>query len=1169
MRQRRIFQATAVGGNRQVGRAIQTWLTATILIGAAAMSQDLELGLVLAGSCTNNGGPVVTGANGVDMPDHVGPENNCNRSSHCFPPRLSLFFEPTNPACDPWAGSCEIQVGADIFVPENSYREGTLDTQRTFWFLGSSPPGSCPPPPTCIPMAYCGEWQFGQPIDKDTFKTYIKVGFNCADPEALVPQTYSILTSACYLNGCQQSRSQVVEIEPTQLFQSLCRKPRKDGCPLDNSCTPCSGPGGGVDVGGDGPGFGESGTGPGARLRYLARGAGSTYTPGWQIWRSTLGRNWSHDYAMRVFLDPVDNSTDHVWLVTELASFREYSEPDGAGIYQVRSPSDDYRQLELLPGGGWRLHELAGSVHLFDAAGLWLSTTDRNSKSKLASYDGLGRLEAVEMPDETAEAFSYGPDGKLASITETGVGGLDSRVWLYSWAGSDLTEVNRSDGTLLRFEYADTRHPGYMTRAILVAVDSNPTDNNLPPERTLAAYSYDDHGNVIQAWSGAATFAAAVEKFEFSYDDPADPTETTATITLQENPLVTDTVIYTVERDVASEKQRVTEISGGCPVCGSGPNSQFYFDDPAHYFLPTRVVDGEGTTTEFLYDDHGRTLAKTEALGLPGFERTTEWAYDPIYPAFPSEETRDSVVAGCGQLRTVARSYDAGTGNLDSETHSGCELVDGSLSTFTLTTGYDYTGTTAGGPTAIDGPLPGTDDRETFTYDPTRGDQILLSRTHPLLGTTSYLYDGFNRRVGVKDVNEVLLETQYDTMDRVTALIHRSSDTAVPGDPVVAGDLQTRYFYSAFGDLTCTVLPQGNAVQQVIDTTNGRVTQVIRGQAVATPSGTSCLNTNFRRERLVYTYDTFGHRTLETASWDAGGGGDVWTDERTTRYDYSSRCHLDKVVQAPGRAEESTTEYAYDCNGNVQRIWDGNHPSAGQTAPASTRYAYDALDRLVETRQPWGPTAGACNETEPGDPDCLVVSYAYDSQDHLIEVLDGERGVTTYDYSDRDLMTSQLSEVSGETRYEFNERGQLEKETDSRGAVAQRTVDGADRVELIDYSDDALDVDYVYGAVADPVTYTRGRLMELVRDPAGAAPHTLTFTYDRFGRTLQEGELAHGDYDENGNARLLTYPGGLTATTTFDLLDRPATLAVNPGSGSVNLVSAAGYKAMGPMSSLT
>ena len=79
----------------------------------------------------------------------------------------------------------------------------------------------------------------------------------------------------------------------------------------------------------------------------------------------------------------------------------------------------------------------------------------------------------------------------------------------------------------------------------------------------------------------------------------------------------------------------------------------------------------------------------------------------------------------------------------------------------------------------------------------------------------------------------------------------------------------------------------------------------------------------------------------------------------------------------------------------------------------------------------------------------------------------------------------------------------------------------------------------------------------------------LAFTYDRFGRTLQEGELVHGDYDENGNARLLTYPGGLTAATTFDLLDRPATLAVNPGAGSVNLVSAAGYKAMGPLASLT
>jgi YD repeat-containing protein len=186
----------------------------------------------------------------------------------------------------------------------------------------------------------------------------------------------------------------------------------------------------------------------------------------------------------------------------------------------------------------------------------------------------------------------------------------------------------------------------------------------------------------------------------------------------------------------------------------------------------------------------------------------------------------------------------------------------------------------------------------------------------------------------------------------------------------------------------------------------------------------------------------------ELQRWQGGG----WVTRSATSYEYSTRCQLDKMTAGAGSATESVTEYDYDCDGNLERVWDANHPSAGQTTPASTEYAYDELDRLVALTQPWGGAGG-------GD---VVTTYGYDVQDHLTEVIDGEGNVTGYVYSDRDLMTRETSEVSGITEYVYNEHGELTSQTDARGITMERTVDELearlfhDGVESEHYADLAL-----------------------------------------------------------------------------------------------------------------
>ncbi len=351
-----------------------------------------------------------------------------------------------------------------------------------------------------------------------------------------------------------------------------------------------------------------------------------------------------------------------------------------------------------------------------------------------------------------------------------------------------------------------------------------------------------------------------------------------------------------------------------------------------------------------------------------------------------------------------------------------------------------------------------------------------------------------------------------------------------------AEDLVTENRYNAFGDLALTILPQGNAIEYAYDDT-GRLTSIGRGPAPGT-----------LLERTLYELDAAGNRTRETLqSFD----GTSWVTTSETAYLYDSRCRLDRIVRAPGTPQESITEYRYDCNGNLESLWDANHDSASD--PPTQSYTYDRLDRLTAIAQPWaGAGAGSATTT-----------YAYDVQDHLVAVTDAEGNTTDYVYSDRDLLTRQDSPVSGVATFAYNDHGELVSETDGRGVTTTRTVDALDRVTFLDSDENALDTTYTYDDPA--VAFSAGRLTAISRNG-----HSIDYRYDRFGRTTQDGTLAYA-YDANGNRTGVTYPGGVSVTTTHDYADREESLAVTDGGGgggTTSLVSAATYLPSGPLTSL-
>jgi RHS repeat-associated protein len=1071
------------------------------------------------------------------------PPANCSdgiRTRVYTPAAGGVVYELSPAGCDPTVQACAVRARVGMTTAGNSANSQTFDSiVKVFWLnSGGATVGTC--------------GNVGAPIGFDAFDAAMSISFQCGgtpDPRAGVYRV-EVRHTRCNSSTNYWSDATSYDLSQTNLEAIFCSPPPQ---PRRTTCETCAvgGGGGGSTTSAlpdDSPGSSCAlkGAGrapeltppgqPGAVLRYQGDGPGASSQPFADAWRATIGRSWSHEFAERIFANP-DEQT--VLLVTARGSFVDFTSLDpGTGLreYQSAQPSDERRRLFFdTATGGWQLHGLDGSVATFSSAGLWQSTVDRNGNAWQAlSYAGM-QITEVSLPDGQRDAYTY-LAGKLRKITRRGTDGTTARVWTYTFSGPDLARIDYPDGRALLLDYDSPR--GLLTRVTQVADnDNNVNTPAMGSTRIVQAWSYDAHGNAVRTWRGAANFTdtGAVDKWELAFDDPASPTQTTVT-----DPLG-GTTTFTYDRDPGGSGQvRLLSRTGSCASCGTGPVTSYLYSDPANPLLPTRTIDADGVWTDFVYDANGRLTMRIDAANDPDADptlpRITEFAYDASFPAFVTQVT--GPYTGAMGTRITYRTYDAATGDQLTRRETGLEATQpGGAFDLTTTTTYN----TAGRPLTIDPPGHGTADVTSFTYNvPNTNATIPDTRTDPGVGTWTYGYDAFNRRTNAVDPNGVETTTAYDALDRVTLVTRKGA--------VATDDLVTRYTYNGFGDLFCTKLPMGNAIQNVYDAA-GRLTEVRRGLGVATPTATSCLSissTNFA-ERRLWTLDNAGHRTNEKLQ--RGTSASAWTTQGETGWSWSTMCHLDSTTQAPGQSYAATTSYEYDCNGNLAKVWDPLHPKASFPADPTTVYAYDAVNRMISMTQPWGGAGGGT----------VTTSYGYDVQDHLVSVTDGESTTTSYEYSDRDLMTEQVSEVSGTKSYTYDEHGELVSETDARGVTVARTLDEADRLTLVDYPGSNLDTTYVYGTNAS--SFEKGRLLSITR-----GTDVVAYTWDRFGRMLTDGALTY-TWDKNGRRTSVTYPGTLKANYTFDRMDREASMTMQENGGTaVTLVSAtAGYKAYGPL----
>ena len=269
----------------------------------------------------------------------------------------------------------------------------------------------------------------------------------------------------------------------------------------------------------------------------------------------------------------------------------------------------------------------------------------------------------------------------------------------------------------------------------------------------------------------------------------------------------------------------------------------------------------------------------------------------------------------------------------------------------------------------------------------------------------------------------------------------------------------------------------------------------------------------------------------------------------------------------------SQTQHAYDSRGHVVQ---GTDPLGRKT-----RYVYDGLDRLIETRRDMNGNGGF------NDPPDIVLRQAWDDSSRETSETDDNNRTTRYAYDalDRRIVTQYadgtIDQVGigatwalgqpqpnlGAFASGYDAHDAIERRVDANGTRTDSAYDGLDRV----LQRTITRASGVLGTTLE--TYQYDGLSRLVRaqddDSLVVRGSAATSGYDSLSNVLRETQrvLPSGpqrtvtaEYDGESNATRLIYPGGRDIVRSYEILGRPFFIHDAPPSGA----TVATYAYVGP-----
>ena len=422
---------------------------------------------------------------------------------------------------------------------------------------------------------------------------------------------------------------------------------------------------------------------------------------------------------------------------------------------------------------------------------------------------------------------------------------------------------------------------------------------------------------------------------------------------------------------------------------------------------------------------------------------------------------------------------------------------------------WAYTYDTAGRVLTVDGPLPGSGDTTTYTYN---SNGYLASVTDPVGHvTTISAWDVRGQPMTIVDANGITTTLTYDIRGRPLTV------TINPG----ASQSQYAFQYDAVGDLTQITLPMGGYLAYTYDTAQ-RLTQV----------------SNSRGETENFTNDLAGDVTTVSVQTS----GSVITAQQTAAYD-----ELGRIIQSIG-AGSQTTAMAYDKVSNRTQVTDARGKVFGTT--------FDPLNRVITRTDPESHTVqlaynGQNKLTSHTDGRSLQTTRVVDGFGRTIQETSPDRGTISYWYDLADHLTKVVDGDGQETDYAYDNAGRLLSAT-FPGAAAETITYGYDDTtsgnkgvgRLTSVTEESGSSAFTYDA--------QGRLTQDIKTLQG---HSYTVGYG---------------YDANGQVTQITLPSGRAVSFTRATDGLVTAISTTPAGGSAQtLASGVTYEPYGPLAGLT
>jgi RHS repeat-associated protein len=465
------------------------------------------------------------------------------------------------------------------------------------------------------------------------------------------------------------------------------------------------------------------------------------------------------------------------------------------------------------------------STRVYNGTLRLLTSTSAIGRTSTANLDAQGRVTQQQIAGIEPVTYTYDSRGLLSNITEGSGATIRTANFVHNAAG-DLTSASDALG-----------QTGY------IAYDSvGRVVTQTLPDSSITQYSYDAAGNVIAITPpgrSAHDFAYTPIDQISSYTPPNLGSDSTATqysynvdrapthITRPDGNIVDiayDTGGRTSSLGIArglfnySYNATTSQLTGVTAPGGLGLN---YSYDGA---LPTGVTWSGAVTGATTYTYNNLLLASTESINAAN---SVNFTYDV-----------DGLLKTAGNL-ALTRSAQNGLltgstlgGATDSMTYNTLAELTNYSASYTTTGIYSaaYSHDALGRITQKVETIGGTPVTYGYSYD-SAGRLIAVTKdTNPL---STYSYDSNGNRTASTGLNGPL-SASYDAQDRLTSYGSNTYSYTANGELLskTVGTQTTSYQYDAIGNLLNVTLPDGTAIDYLIDGENRRIGKKMNGTLV-------------------------------------------------------------------------------------------------------------------------------------------------------------------------------------------------------------------------------------------------------------------------------------------------------------------------------------------------